>query len=333
MTNAFDPRGDSQIADLLKLAGRRPSPGAARLQQARDAARVEWQRSLAVRGRRRIWVTSAAAASVALLAASSWLWTMRPREVVERPEIATVQVVAGTVRITDADGRPVAAVDGRIRRLRAGDRVEVAERGRAAFQLQGTSVRLAGGTEVVFTSIGRLQLAQGVAYIDADPARRAGSVTVETRFATVRHVGTQFELRADPGSLDVRVREGEVSVDTSAGRLTTHAGEALLIGRDHRVARRTIATSGPEWAWVATMPQPFVLEGATVSAFLEWVSREQGWRWEYADSAARRIAERAVLHGTIDGLSPEEAVRAVLPALALTARRDGDRLIVRASGM
>jgi hypothetical protein len=80
------------------------------------------------------------------------------------------------------------------------------------------------------------------------------------------------------------------------------------------------------------MPQPFVLEGATVSAFLEWVSREQGWRWEYADSAARRIAERAVLHGTIDGLSPEEAVRAVLPALALTSRRDGDRLIVSASG-
>jgi ferric-dicitrate binding protein FerR (iron transport regulator) len=149
----------------------------------------------------------------------------------------------------------------------------------------------------------------------------------------VSHVGTQFEVRSDPNGLDVRVREGEVSVETPAGRLTTRAGEALLIDRDRRAERRTIATSGPEWAWVTTMAQPFALEGATVPAFLAWVSREQGWRWEYADGAARRIAERAVLHGTIDALSPEEAVRAVLPALGLTSRRDGDRLIVSASGM
>ncbi len=223
MTSAFDPQGDNQIADLLKLAGRRPSPGAERMQQARDAARLEWRRSLAVRGRRRMVMTGAAAASVALLAASGWLWTMRPPKIVERPEIATVQVAVGNVRITDADGRPVAAVDGAIRRLRAGDRVEVAERGRAAFQLgEGTSIRLAGGTAVVFISIGRLQLAQGGVYVDADPARRAGSVTVETPFATVSHVGTQFELRSDPGSLDVRVREGEVSVDLP-GRPTDHA--------------------------------------------------------------------------------------------------------------
>ena len=334
MTSTFEPQGDNQIADLLKLAGRRPSPGAERMQQARDAARLEWRRSLAVRGRRRMVMTGAAAASVALLAASGWLWTMRSPKIVERPEIATVQVAVGAVRITDADGRPVAAVDGAMRRLRAGDRVEVADRGRAAFQLgEGTSIRLAGGTAVVFVSIGRLQLAQGGVYVDADPVRRAGSVTVETPFATVSHVGTQFELRSDPGSLDVRVREGEVSVDLPAGRLTTHAGEALLIDREHRVERRTIATSGPDWAWVTTMAQPFVLEGATVPAFLAWASREQGWRWEYADGAARRIAERAVLHGTIDGLSPEEAVRAVLPALGLASRWGGDRLVVSASGM
>ena len=76
------------------------------------------------------------------------------------------------------------------------------------------------------------------------------------------------------------------------------------------------------------MAAPFALEGATVPAFLNWVSREQGWRWEYASPAARRLAERAVLHGSIDGLTPEDALLAVLPASGLTASRQGDRLIV-----
>ena len=145
----------------------------------------------------------------------------------------------------------------------------------------------------------------------------------------VSHVGTQFELRLQPDSLNVRVREGEVRrVDGGSTRQTSRAGEALLISRDRPDVRSRIATSGPEWDWVTTVAQPFTLEGATVSAFLEWVSREQGWRWEYADAATKRRAERAVLHGSIEGLTPEEALAAVLPASGLTSRRDGDRLIV-----
>jgi hypothetical protein len=146
----------------------------------------------------------------------------------------------------------------------------------------------------------------------------------------VSHVGTQFELRLQPDSLNIRVREGEVSVVVDGGntRRTSRAGEALFISRDRPDVRSRIATSGSEWDWVTTIAQPFTLEGATVSAFLEWVSREQGWRWEYADAATGRRAERAVLHGSIEGLTPEEALAAVLPASGLTSRRDGDRLIV-----
>ena len=38
----------------------------------------------------------------------------------------------------------------------------------------------------------------------------AVAVVVDTPFGTVSHVGTQFELRLQPDSLNVRVREGEV---------------------------------------------------------------------------------------------------------------------------
>jgi hypothetical protein len=123
-----------------------------------------------------------------------------------------------------------------------------------------------------------------------------------------------------------------VSIESGNGRLTAAAGEALLGRGDRPVERRRITTSGPGWAWIGTMAAPFTLEGSTVPAFLEWVSREEGLRWEYADAAARRVADRTVLHGSIDGLTPAEALLAVLPAAGLTSTRDGDRLIIRTAG-
>jgi hypothetical protein len=57
-------------------------------------------------------------------------------------------------------------------------------------------------------------------------------------------------------------------------------------------------------------------------------SREQGLRWEYSDSSIKPRAERIVLHGSVDGLTPEETLDAVLPTCGLTTRRDADRLIV-----
>ena len=51
----------------------------------------------------------------------------------------------------------------------------------------------------------------------------------------------------------------------------------------------------------------------------------------HGDAAARRVAERAVLHGSIDGLTPAETLLVVLPAAGLTSTRDGERLIIRAT--
>jgi ferric-dicitrate binding protein FerR (iron transport regulator) len=328
--NADDPEHDNQIAQVLRLAGRRPSPSADRANRARAAARVEWQHALRARGRRRLLTATAATAVVAIADAAAWLWASRHAPPVERPEIAAVRTVIGAVRITDAANRQVTAgIAGTIRQLRAGDRVEVPGQSRAAFQLvDGTSVRLAADTLVTFDSASRLEMARGSMYVDSDPTHGQCTLEIDTPFGTVSHLGTQFDLRLQRESLDVRVREGEVSVESREGRLTSKAGEALLIRRDRQAERRAIATSGPEWAWVVTMAAPFALEGSSVPAFLQWVSREQGWRWEYADAATRRRAERAVLHGSIDGLTPEQALLAVLPAAGLTSKRDGDRLII-----
>ena len=329
MTTAFEPDRENQIARLLRLAGRRPSPGADDLLRAREAARTEWRQTIKVRARLRLLKAMVAAAVLAVAAGAAWMWPHRAAPV-DRSEIAALQKVIGTARVSEGAGPPaVISTNGRIR---AGDRLETDERAGAALQLfGGPSIRLHAGTAVRFESAGRLHLDRGTVYVDSDPERAGHSVVVVTEFGNIRHVGTQFEVARNVASLDVRVREGEVSIESGNGSLPAVAGEALLVRADRRVERRRIATSGAGWAWIGTMAAPFALEGSSVPAFLHWVSREEGLRWEYGDAAARRVAERAVLHGSIEGLTPAETLLVVLPAAGLTATRDGERLVIRAT--
>jgi hypothetical protein len=330
VTNAYDTDHDNQIAYLLKLAGRRAAPSPQRIERARQAARAEWVRQRAIdRWRRGLMLVGMAAGITLIGGISVWRWSAPP---VDRPEVAIVQRIAGTVRIAAADRRQAAAADGAPGdRIRAGDRIVVAPDSRAAFEFSGSSVRLGAMTEVVF-DVGRVSLSRGLIYVDADPARNARQLVVDTPFGRVSHSSTQFELRLDERSLGVRVREGEVTVESRQGRVTAGVGDALRVSSERPVERTRVSTSGVEWAWVTAMAAPFALEGATVPAFLNWASREQGWRWEYASPSARRLAERAVLHGSIEGLTPEDALLAVLPASGLTASRQGDQLIVAVQG-
>jgi ferric-dicitrate binding protein FerR (iron transport regulator) len=331
VTNAFDPDRDNQIARLLKLAGRRPAPGADSLVRARDAARAEWRQVLQVRARRRLLKAIVAAAIIGAVGGAAWMWAHRAAPV-DRSEIATLQKVIGTVHVSEAALENPAALASTNRRIRAGDRLETTEGGGAALQFfGGPSVRLHAATAVTFESADRLKLNRGTLYVDSDPRHARRALVIVTALGTVRHLGTQFEVVLRPGSLDVRVREGEVSIESGSERLTAAAGEALRLEKDQPVERRRIGSSGPDWAWIGTMAAPFTLEGSTIPAFLQWVSREDGLRWEYADAAARRVADRAVLHGSIEGLTPAEALLAVLPAAGLTSTRDGDRLIIRAA--
>jgi len=244
---------------------------------------------------------------------------------------ATLRAVTGSVLIASA-GERSRAVSGAGMRIRAGDRLETIDGSRAAFELPGgLSVRLDRGTTALLDSASRLILERGAVYIDAGPGSGDAVLKIETSFGSVRHTGTQFEVRVDESALRVRVREGSVAVEAAGQRWASRAGEGLILARSRPPERHAIAVSGPEWSWVSELAQPFRLEGATAPAFLAWVSREQGWRWEYDNPSLRTRVERIVLHGSIEGLTPEEALAAVLPTCGLTSRRDGERLIVSAA--
>lgn len=325
---------DDQIGQLLRLAGRRAMPDARDMRQARAAAHAEWKVVVRQRSRRLRWRSLVGGGiAAAFCAAAFWIWTLPHAPSPGPVDIASFQRLTGSVVVT-SPGMSQRRIHAAHTPLRAGDRIEVPADSRAALVLTGDiAVRLDRDTAATLRAADRLVLHQGTVYIDSGRAHTGRTpagpgLRVDTPFGAVRHLGTTFEVRVGGDSVRVRVREGAVAFESDSGRWVGSAGEALTLAEGRALVRQRIATSGAEWAWVASLAEPFQLEGATVHAFLEWASREEGFRWQIDDAALRARADRIVLHGSIDGLTPAEALEAVLPASGLTFRRDGDRVIV-----
>jgi FecR protein len=321
-----------EIGQLVKLAGRRQMPEPSRMSAARAAAHAEWARCVQ-RGRRTFawWALASAAVLVIALGLATWRTVPEPAASTSQEAVATLQTTTVPIVVTAGDGRRATVGPGD--RLHVGDRIETSDRNRAAISFDdGVSARLDLATTAIFDATDRLRLERGAVYVETGEASRGSGLRVETPFGSVRHLGTQFEVRLLDRSLRVRVREGTVAVEHGDARWTSRAREQLLFVPGQAPLRQAIATSGTDWSWVSELPRPFHLEGATVPRFLDWVSREQGLRWEYGDSVTRDRVETIVLHGSVERLTPSEALEAVLPTCGLTSRLDRDRLIVSLLG-
>jgi len=324
---------EDAIRELLESAGRRPPVPAEDLATIKAAARSQWEELVkagrARRTRVRRFVPLALAASLLLAVAVRWLWRAPEPPPASGP-VATVQLVQGQARI-EAPAR---------RKLVVGEAVESgadlvtaegASPGRLALRLAGgESVRLDAGTKVRLVGSRRLELSAGAVYVDSGPAR-AGSVEVATPFGAVHETGTQFEVRLESGreiALRVRVREGAVALVRRGGSDSVTRGGELRLQRDGRVSRGSIEIQGPAWSWVLAAAPSLDIEGLRLSEYLAWVSRETAWSLHYEDDALARLAGEIRLHGTIEGMAPDESLRAVLPGSGLAYRVEGDTLLV-----
>jgi hypothetical protein len=205
----------------------------------------------------------------------------------------------------------------------AGAWIETPEGGRAAWRIgHAVSVRMDTSTRVHVLSASALWLERGGLYVDSGSRSGLTGIEIRTTQGEVRDIGTQFEVRAIPGGTRVRVREGTVFLLHRGERHEASAG-AGLEARGGRVVRTSMAVFGPAWTWVEqAAPEPSI-EGRSLESFVEWTARETGWTIRYARPGTARSAPRIVLHGSSAGLTPAEALEAVLPACGLSLRRDG----------
>jgi hypothetical protein len=342
-TSAAPSEGDDmQIAELLRLAGHRPQPAAFRAARVRTAVEAEWRAAVRRRDRRTMlqWVALALAASVLIVVAGKWLMPSPPADstsaarVIVNSGAPVARLARATGLVTIAENRtdawrllgPGAAVN-------TGASIRTDAQSRAALTLtQGQSLRLDMDTLVIFESEARVRLERGSVYLDSgkriDSNKPEAGVEVVTPFGTLRDVGTQFEVSLISSGLRLRVREGEVTLVHQDARVAARRGESVSVARDGTVTRGSVPIAGPEWAWTSAATPGFQLEEASLTAFLDWVSREEGWDWRFADAATKQRGASVVLHGSIDKLTPAEALDAVLPTCGMAWRLEAGSLII-----
>lgn len=285
---------------LLGLAGRRPRLPENEVAPLREEARAVFRRQArkALVRRRLGWTAmgSGLAAAVLLLV----LVPLLRRDPGSSLPIAQLEIRTGEVTVSGSGA------------LLPGTVVTTADSGRVAVRLPaGASVRIDANSSVRFDSGSTLTLKRGALYADAgSSAKPHEGIEIATPFGSVHDVGTQFEVRLVPEGLRVRVREGKVRVDAERIR-EAEAGSELLLHADGSSESADVPVYGPGWDWVQRAAPPFTIDNASLAQFLDWVSRETGLRWRPAEP--RDDPRKVVLHGSIEGLTAEEALSVVLP--------------------
>ena len=322
---------DRDIERVLKSAGLREKPPADVERAVREQLRSQWRDVVADRGRRgRQRVVYALAAS--LVAAVVGVWAIAPRFADSPVTVASVAVAAGDLRVKSGwldRWHDVAAGQ----TLLEGQTLETGAEGRGALALPGgISARVDRGSRLVVAAADRIELERGTIYVDSGPAPSpAAPLAVVTPGGTVRHVGTQYEVRLLPAGVRVSVRDGTIEWRSSGGDLERSGpGERLTILNDGRVERTSVRAYGEAWDWTLEAAPSIDIDGMPLSSFLAWAARETGREIAYATPAVEREAAGIVVHGSITGLTPPEALDAVLATTNLRSQVSGGSLVVDA---
>lgn len=317
--------GDAAIARLLELAGQRTHAGSERRQRVFEASFGAWQQQVRGNQKRRLTRFSLAlAASVVAAAVAMGVWLNLPQPVTP-VQVAKVQRAEGAITVAHTDGKR--HIINTNDRLTAGTLIETGLSGRASIVMSsGITLRLDHSTQLTFVAEDLLEVTQGRVYLDSHEIDR--NLTLRTPFGETDHIGTQYELKVSNETLRLRVRQGQVALNATANR-TVLAGTELSLNRNGITDERRISTHGPLWQWAQDIAPNYEIEGQSLSAFLNWVSREGGYQLAFADDATERAARRVVLHGSIDGSGPREALASVLPTTGFTYELREGQLVVK----
>lgn len=309
------PDEDRDIAALLRTVGPRPSASAEAMAAARIAVGAEWRATVAARQRRRQFTGWAMAASVAVGAVAVWL--VRPLVQPEAEAVASLARVVGSVEQNQGDGRwtPLDTAG----EIDSGTQLRTASGGRAALRMaSGVELRMDSRTLIAFEDATHATLKSGAVYVDSGASGGAPGpdFVLDTPAGSVRHLGTQYQARYVSGDLQVGVREGRVEVERNSGNVVADAGERITFAGTE-VTRAALAPNGADWAWVADVTPPFSIEGRSVEDFLVWAARETGRTIVYTSGEAAQQSRSVTLRGTVQGLTPDQAVQAVLSTTSL----------------
>jgi ferric-dicitrate binding protein FerR (iron transport regulator) len=281
----------------------------------RAATEAEWRGTAAVRPRR--WMPVAIAASVLGAAVVAGLAALGSFEAGRGGEVLANLVVSESPGVTQVrtfrSNVSIAAGESLL-----SDRAYQA-RGQALLALEiGGNLRIAAGSKFEVVGKDTVQLDAGEMYVDIPPGvHTPAAFVVTTPAGEFRHVGTQFALAVANGETRLRVREGVVHWVAADGRSAVKAGNEVYISRDGKATHRAIASSDKAWDWTSVTTPDFEVENRPLQEFLAWVARETGRELVLADEATRKQVATIRMHGSVNGLTPMQALSAVMAATSL----------------
>jgi len=317
-----DAPAEDIVGQAVRLAGSRPAVPPEALAVLKQAAHHAWRTKVEdhAAARRRAQRFRGFALAATLVFSAGLTYLLLPAEYwplgLLQPPAATVELSSDSLFVPGAE-------------IKAGTVVETSADSRLALRLHtGASLRLDATTRLELHSAERLTLHRGAVYLDSGPGNT--TIAVQTPLGIARDIGTQFEVRLVNDGLRLAVREGEVRLEQPAGTHAALAGTILTVDAEGHVQRASIPAHGDAWAWVLNTAPTFELEGSSIWEFLTWVTRETGWRLQTTDPGLQRRLQGIMVHGSVEGLRPDEAVEVVLPGAGLEFEVDDGALILRA---
>lgn len=339
MTTAIDKPGpggtrpdaaqadEAGIEELLRQVGARDEPSAEMMREVQAAVHAEWQGMLEERRRRRRFVTWGVAASavfaVALASFGVRYMTPEPLPVAKITRIDGHLLARSDERDAHEDAHEVEIGQS----VSTGATIQTDDRSRAALAFAGeVSLRLDRNTLVTIAAADRLLLTAGAVYVDSQ-AKSPAQLTIQALAGSVRHVGTQYQVRTHADEMEVSVREGRVVIANAAGTSSGVAGERIRVTPHGEVTRTTVAAHDPDWQWAASAAPVFDINDQPLAVFAHWVARETGRKVMYASREVQAAAADLKLRGSIAGLDPDTALNAVLSTTQLRRYGTNDEFI------
>ncbi len=326
-----------EIEKLLKLAGPRDEVPNAVEERIYELVRREWRATTQqpdggniYKRVRRVWKRDARVDTFfrwslplgGVAAAALAIFVLTQPVPVPMISIATVSKV---VQPTAASSRFSSGMA-----IFAGDPISTGDgEGLSLLLARRESLRIDENTEIRIDARDKFTLIRGRVYADTGQfVYRDGGLIIETEFGTVTDVGTQFSVRSHDQALDVAVREGRVDIASDTTEFAVMVGERMHLRSNAEPQVAKIGAHDEHWAWAADLAPDFDIENRSLFDFLRWAARETGRELVFENDELRMAAMRNDIHGDISKLTPDEALRAILPTSSLKYRIEPDKIVI-----
>jgi hypothetical protein len=326
---------EERVAKWLRTASARPMPAPAARARAKAVATERWKHRIQA-GKpafpRGLQIAGLAALLV-LAAIGSLVWlpgTEGPPLALAFGEVEHLQgsvrmIRAGEPDVVLAGGAPVAT-----------GAVVTTEDGRLAISVpNGLSLRLDRYSQLRIDGAEQVTLIAGSAYVDTGRVNGSRRLRMTAPVGTIEHVGTQYQVTILGDATLIAVREGMLRLQRAGADLQDESylipqGRLLELSPERAPLWTELTSYDTRWSWTALAAPPLEIEGRSVRAFLDWICRENGWRWAPGEGIVAGELDRILLHGSIQGMAARDALAlvAAIAEIRLTLHAESGSLTV-----